>query len=55
MTSFKQQTQKCHEAVGVFSEETLPPPCLLFIVLSFSQKKMLSTIDICHINILKIM
>lgn len=55
MTSFKQKTQKYYEAVGVFSEETLPPPCSLFILLYFSQKKMFSTIDTCHISILKIM
>lgn len=55
MTSFKQKTQKCYEAVGVFSEETLPPPCFLLILLCFSQKKMFSTLDTCHISILKIM
>lgn len=55
MSSFKQKTEKHYEAVGVFSEETLPPPCFLLILLCFSQKKMFSTVDTCHISILKIM
>lgn len=52
MSSFKQKTEKHYEAVGVFSEETLPPPCFLLILLCFSQKKMFSAIDTCHISII---
>lgn len=52
MSSFKQKTEKHYEAVGVFSEETLPPPCFLLILLCFSQKKMFSAVDTCHISII---
>lgn len=54
MSSFKQKTEKHYEAVGVFSEETLPPPCFLLILLCFSQKKMFSAVDTCHISIIHI-
>lgn len=38
MTSFKQKTQKCYEAVGVFSEETLPSLLFVHTVMLFTEE-----------------